>query len=483
MSTQLPDSLQLSSLKYKGDYAAGIYLNGNHCILRFVRTDGKKVLVKWVGDIPHTTDGETPYADAEQTTLKAGYEIFAQTNAVDFIISMFGSSTSWRYIGQVNSVEDLKTITPKDGDRVMVKGYFGEGTPGGGEFRVKTENDSIASDSKDVVNGWVRVRRSKEFRATEFGAVPDKFTDSTGQVQDMLTTITTGLAIIDPGVKYTLASLTIKPGVQILDMSGWDGNSWTAAVRFISNSTDGLIISSASNANLNLNSNNGLARAKVSYSVSGTKIWESGMSDDSNRDWHVLRGAESRYRVVASSQTHAWNVDDIVEGVDYHYGKRASEDHILRYDAVNTGYDIIHTYYHGPALTSKVTHKGDGSVVLTQNGKDTIKIADGVMTGALKKIITSTANVTLTAADTGAICTTDGATSAVTVTLPVAVPGMTYDVLVGANYSVSVKTGGTDLFRNGKATISNSDKGSWLRLVCAISGYWEMDTVQGTWAS
>ncbi|HEH9669027.1 TPA: hypothetical protein SIC78_001270 [Pasteurella multocida] len=99
-------------------------------------------------------------------------------------IEQLGNTDGFKFIGQAESVEQLRTIRPAEhGQRILVKSYYAGGTTGGGEF-VADLQDLVTPDDGGlcfVVNGgnagrWKRVL-GNEISAFDFGAVGDGVTD------------------------------------------------------------------------------------------------------------------------------------------------------------------------------------------------------------------------------------------------------------------------------------------------------------------
>lgn len=104
--------------------------------------------------------------------------------SVDANFEALSANDGFKFVGQAESVEQLRTIRPTEhGQRILLKSYYAGGTTGGGEF-VADLQDLVTPDDGGVcfvVEGgnagrWKRVLGS-EISVFEFGAVADGVTD------------------------------------------------------------------------------------------------------------------------------------------------------------------------------------------------------------------------------------------------------------------------------------------------------------------
>lgn len=103
------------------------------------------------------------------------------------------------------------------------------------------------------------------------------------------------------------------------------------------------------------------------------------------------------------------------------------------------------------------------------------------------KVLSKTANYTVTTGDSGACINNNGAVGAVTNTLPASAAGLHYALAVVANQNLAFKGNGTDTIRS-VGTVSgagglvfSSTVGSTLHLYCPASGGWWIDSTNGSW--
>ena len=109
-----------------------------------------------------------------------------------------------------------------------------------------------------------------------------------------------------------------------------------------------------------------------------------------------------------------------------------------------------------------------------------------------KRVQAFTASTTLTYGDSDATFTNAGATGAIVLTLPSAVPGMTYRFRVSAAYSYTVAVAGTDTMSlpstgvpgtAGKGLVNSGTVGPTLEIQCTSTGTWSVMGFTGTWTA
>lgn len=110
-------------------------------------------------------------------------------------------------------------------------------------------------------------------------------------------------------------------------------------------------------------------------------------------------------------------------------------------------------------------------------------------TNFVNRILTKTANFTLTASDSGATVNNSGAAGARTNTLPTATAGLQLCFDVETAQILAVVPAGTDTIRNA-ASVSSAGVaggafcntiGNQLRLKCVVAGKWVTEGIVGTW--
>lgn len=455
-------------------YESGMVVKSNQSLVSVTETSGKYSVYRYLGTVPATI--------TSPPSAGSSWELLFVSNSIEWLTSKMSSSDGFGMIGQVSSVSDLPNLST-DLTRVLVKGSAG------GEFELIT--GSYTADGGDIfqssVSGkfWSRIRRIKGVKhSVEYGAVTDASTDSTDNVNAMLASMTSGTAIIDPDVKFALASLTIPPGVVLVINSSWDGSAWTLPPRFVSSRSEGLMVVNSANASLVLDNLSGTPYSKITYRLNGTVNWVAGMDDATSPDYQIKQGSITKYRVSKSGDQHAWNKDSLTSGVDYERGKRDSSNLVSRTASAGAGYSITEQYYHGATLGSAVVRTSDGKIQMSQLGTNTVLFdVNGEILGSPKKVTTVSAATALTKAQTGTIVTNNGATAAIVVTLPDATVGAHFEFLVNAAYLLTAKCAGTNTIRGGATSVAASDAGSRCRLVCVIAGTWELESIIGTWAS
>lgn len=127
------------------------------------------------------------------------------------------------------------------------------------------------------------------------------------------------------------------------------------------------------------------------------------------------------------------------------------------------------------------------------SGVDVSQASDGTITvkGGLKTVEAHTADDTLTAAESGTIHTTVGATGTVVLTLPVAAVGMEFEFRVGAAFELRIDPNGTDKISLPSTGVpgaagkylSADANGETVRLVCTKANEWSVFGYTGTWTA
>lgn len=106
-------------------------------------------------------------------------------------------------------------------------------------------------------------------------------------------------------------------------------------------------------------------------------------------------------------------------------------------------------------------------------------------------VLVKTADYTATVKDSGRIFDTTGASGAVTITLPAAVPGLEYRFRVGAAQALNIDPDGTETISlpstgvagaAGKQLIADA-AGETVHLVCVKAGTWSVFGYTGTWTA
>lgn len=122
---------------------------------------------------------------------------------------------------------------------------------------------------------------------------------------------------------------------------------------------------------------------------------------------------------------------------------------------------------------------------------DVIEVLDGVASAFNRPVSVNTANLTLTAADSGKVITNTGAAGAITVALPVATLGLTFTFYVNAAQELRIDPNGTEtiaLPSTGAQSaagkyISADAVGEFVTIVCAQAGKWATTGFLGTWTA
>lgn len=106
-------------------------------------------------------------------------------------------------------------------------------------------------------------------------------------------------------------------------------------------------------------------------------------------------------------------------------------------------------------------------------------------------VLTKTADYTLTAADSGKTVDSTGATGAVTITLPAAVPGLEYYFRVGAAQELRIDPNGTETISLPSTGVAGAAgkyltadaAGETVHLKCIKAGTWSVFGYTGTWTA
>lgn len=127
------------------------------------------------------------------------------------------------------------------------------------------------------------------------------------------------------------------------------------------------------------------------------------------------------------------------------------------------------------------------------SGIHRVEVKDGVFTFAADTGIefpyqSGTTNDTLAAADSGrTYVISSGATSAVYLNLPAAVPGMVYPFINSSTEEVYINPDGTDIINYASLSAgdtiynSSSAKGDSIKLICTVANTWDVEINNGTW--
>lgn len=109
---------------------------------------------------------------------------------------------------------------------------------------------------------------------------------------------------------------------------------------------------------------------------------------------------------------------------------------------------------------------------------------------AIRNVAVKTAAYTVTTTDNGTVFTNEGATGAITVSLPAATVGLFYDFVVKAAQELRIDPNGTETIAlptgvqqaAGKYISADAD-GEFIRIVCVKTGQWNVLGSVGTWTA
>ncbi|ASD51051.1 tail fibers protein [Pasteurella phage PHB01] len=134
------------------------------------------------GAIPNSKKSDDDNSSSSDTVATS----YAVKKVRDFAEKQFSFITNldgFRFLGQVESIEQLRTIKPTaHGQRILVKSYYKGGTTGGGEFVADLQDLTTADDGGSCFvveeNGgrWKRILGS-EISAFDFGVIGDGVVD------------------------------------------------------------------------------------------------------------------------------------------------------------------------------------------------------------------------------------------------------------------------------------------------------------------
>lgn len=172
----------------------------------------------------------------------------------------------------------------------------------------------------------------------------------------------------------------------------------------------------------------------------------------------------------------------------YSFGKpqsvKENESFSLMYSRPdNESGGFTEMYKHGNTVTFRTDFQKDGTKVeQSKEGAKIVTTSKGAISGDLLKVISVKSNSSLTKADSGVYISNINASNSVIVSLPKAEVGIYYIVSVDNKYSISVKPESTDSFVGsapGKILRSNI-LNSKLKLVAVNNNTWSIDKI-GVW--
>ena len=138
----------------------------------------------------------------------------------------------------------------------------------------------------------------------------------------------------------------------------------------------------------------------------------------------------------------------------------------------------------------EVTAMEDADAIIGLDGTGWVQIPTNLMRQTFQKVLTKTADYTLTAAESGSLVTNRGATADIIITLPAATVGLEFRFAVRASYKIKVLPNTTQLLESTAtpAVASTSGQHIWadavaetLHLVCIETGKWAVQNSRGTW--
>lgn len=340
------------------------------------------------------------------------------------------------------------------------------------------------------------LQHSFSLSALASGARADRVTDNTALIQSIVDKFEDQhvYLTIEPNILWHFKKVTMKNGVNIIDMSGWDDEyaHWNEHIKYHFNHN-------APDAQHNGNTFHILGRHHPALVVDniGTKTDPEGEEHRASlifRERGRLRARvgigrsetdsnfiitdnklRTRYSVATTNEGEfemGFNSGP-VSGVDYAYGTIRDADVIHRkYSSANR--NIHEQYFVGGKNAVLVTYKVDGSIAYTQNGASTLNMSGkGEVTG-LRKAVTYAASLSLSTARSGSVLLNHSSSASSGYTLPDSVghSGLYYTFVNTTGAKITVTTRGTEAFIGGGTSKDVTTLGASLTVVSLGDGKW-----------
>jgi hypothetical protein len=138
----------------------------------------------------------------------------------------------------------------------------------------------------------------------------------------------------------------------------------------------------------------------------------------------------------------------------------------------------------------EVTAMEDADAIIGLDGTGWVQIPVSLMRQAFHKVLTKTANHTLTTAESGSLVCNTAAAGTVVIALPAATVGLEVRGHIRAAFALRFDPNGSEVIGNPTAGsadggagkyIGSSTVGASIHLICMAAGRWEVQTVKGTW--
>lgn len=346
--------------------------------------------------------------------------------------------------------------------------------------------------------------------ATSFGAVSDYGITPAATndaaillaANSLVSNASGGIVVIDPGVKWSgIPALTIPAQVQIFDNSGYDWAfpGFTGQIKLIlntpspgtKNAHELKVLATYHPAVIVDNVGDGATerRSSLVFRFQGASDWQIGTSVGAGS----ARALQTAFYGVYAGTTYSGGtviagVDPLegnfgrnsgpVSGIDDFFTSVRNNTSIRRHTATLTN-GIENQYANGGGLKHREQYADDGSFSRQVGGLQFDFISPlGEVSGTRYKVLNKAGNYTFGNTDSGVIAT-NTAVGAVTFTLPVAVSGLTYPVVI-SNGAITLTPNGTDKFRAKAASASyvGSTLGEFIVPVCIVPGIWDL-TIKG----
>lgn len=373
-------------------------------------------------------------------------------------------------------------------DEVTGKGFTGPagpvsaGTdPAGGGF-VDRSGELLAS----------KVQYRFSVSAVNNGAVADRTTDNTSLIQSLINSKSNCYITIEPNILWHSKLITMKDGVNIIDMSGWDDEyaHWENSVKEFYNTAN----AGTTNGNTRhiiarhhpaiLIDNRGgdsdpegaERRASVIYRYKGRLVTRAGIGITNGDNNYVITN-RNLSAMFAFANTNEGDFEigyggQHITGIAHAFRARPENTGsatIARFYA-NSGQNMVYQTYVGATEVRRETISPDGSSVVTIGGVTVGGYSVGG--GHLRKAaLLSSTSSSPAATTTGSVIHNAEMTTTSTYVMPVGISGLTYAIhKVGSgNITINLRPG--DTFDDGATTKTITEAGS-RNLVCYAANKW-----------
>lgn len=197
-------------------------------------------------------------------------QVLSKNSGTDYDTSWVASSST-----VLDSIAQLRALTPAFADNVTVRGYYAKSDGGGGSFYWDTP--SVVPDNGGTViqpnaggtGRWIRYWSGEKIDVKWFGAKGDGVTSDTAAIANAMTVAIAvkGTLYISSAPVYYLATITIPDGTSGLDIVG-DGKGYPSVA-----GPGSVILNNTASNTLDITSNTGITDNII---VKGIKLLNTG---------------------------------------------------------------------------------------------------------------------------------------------------------------------------------------------------------------